>query len=52
MKRYTVWVGGLEVNHFLLSKKQAIAIASEWWEDGYDDVEIEKLSLSQLIKGR
>ena len=52
MKRYTVWVGGSEVNSNLLSKKQATEVASEWWTNGYEDVEIEKLSLSQIIKGR
>lgn len=50
MKRYTVWVGGSEVNSSLLSKKQATEIASEWWTNGYEDVEIEKVSLFSLIK--
>ena len=35
---YTVWVGGTEVNSYLLTKSEAIATATVFIEDGYDDV--------------
>lgn len=35
---WTVWVGGGEVNSYLLSKEQAEDIAQEWKDKGYDDV--------------
>jgi hypothetical protein len=41
--KYTVWVGGTEVNDYLLTKKQAEDIAEEYEEKGYDDVAIEKV---------
>ena len=37
-KTYTVWVGGTEVNSYLLTKSEAIATATVFIEDGYDDV--------------
>jgi len=46
--RYTVWVGGIEVNDLLLSRKDAQAIAEIYSDDGYDDVVIERLSRSDL----
>jgi hypothetical protein len=41
---YTVWVGGAEVNDHLLTKKLAKAIARIWRDEGYDDVQIEKVA--------
>ena len=38
---YTVWVGGTEVNDHLLSLSDAQDLASEYQQDGYDDVVIE-----------
>lgn len=35
---YTVFVGGCEVNDFLLTKQQARNLAQEYIDDGYDDV--------------
>ena len=40
MKTYTVWVGGVEVNDFLLSKREAEKLAEKYINDGYDDVQI------------
>ena len=38
---WSVWVGGSEVNANLLTKGQAISIASDWFNRGYDDVRID-----------
>lgn len=40
---YTVWVGGVEVNDTYLSKQKADELASEYIEEGYDDVHVEKI---------
>ena len=39
MNKYTVWVGGVEVNDHYLTHEQALALAYEY--DDYDDVQIE-----------
>ena len=41
---YSVWVGGAEVNDFMLDRKTAKEIAEFWRNDGYDDVFIERTS--------
>ena len=41
MHKYTVWVGATEVNDYLLSRENAIKLAQEYIDDGYDDVRIE-----------
>jgi hypothetical protein len=41
--KYTVWVGGIEVNDFYLTKEQAEDLAFEYEQDGYDDVCIEEV---------
>lgn len=41
-ERFSVWVGGIEVNDRLLSKRDAEFLASEFRRDGYDDVQIDK----------
>jgi hypothetical protein len=38
---YTVWVGGTEVNDYLLSKEDAERLAQEYRDKGYDDVVID-----------
>lgn len=43
MKKYSVWVGGSEVNDYYLTKEQAEDLAEEYKEDGYDDVVIEEI---------
>ena len=40
--RFSVWVGGTEVNDYLLTKEQAEDLAFEYEEDGYDDVAIDE----------
>ena len=42
IKKYTVWVGGTEVNDYLLTKEDAKKLAEEYKKDGYDDVVIDK----------
>ena len=42
-KRFTVWVGGLEINDYLLTAREAERVAEHWREKGYNDVEIEML---------
>ena len=41
MKKYTVWVGGGEVNTHYLDKNNAEKLAKEYINDGYTDVIIE-----------
>jgi hypothetical protein len=43
MKKYTVWVGGVEVNDYYLTKEEANNLALEYKNNGYDDVIIEKI---------
>lgn len=42
-KEYTVWVGGGEVNDFLLTKEKADKLAQTYIDDDYDDVVVEKI---------
>ena len=42
--RYTLWVGGSEVNNYYLTLIEAEELADEYIEDGYDDVQIEKIT--------
>jgi hypothetical protein len=44
MKEYNVWVGGVEVNDYYLTKQEADNLAFEYEDDGYDDVIIEKIN--------
>jgi hypothetical protein len=39
---YTVFVGGVEVNDYLLPKKRAERLARQYRMDGYDDVAVAK----------
>jgi len=41
--KYTVWVGGVEVNDYLLDIFDAEALAGAYKDDGYKDVKIEKI---------
>lgn len=42
---FTVWVGGVEVNEWLIEcERDAINLALEYSEQGYDDVAIVKLN--------
>lgn len=40
-KNYTVFVGGVEVTDFLLTKSEAEELAQAWIECGYDDVVVD-----------
>jgi len=42
-ERFTVWVGGVEVNDEYLTKEEADDLALEYEEDGYDDVVVEEV---------
>tara|TARA_R100000781_G_scaffold99051_1_gene62670 strand:+ start:564 stop:740 length:177 start_codon:yes stop_codon:yes gene_type:complete len=46
-RRYSVWVGGTEVNDYLLTLDDATMLAYEWSERGYDEVGITKYELNQ-----
>lgn len=48
-ERFTVFVGGGEVNNFLLPKDKALEIADSWIEDGYDDVVVCELVDGEFI---
>lgn len=43
MSKWTVWVGGSEMSSNLLTKAQAISVANDWFNRGYDDVVIEEI---------
>lgn len=45
MIKYTIWVGGTEVNDGYLSEYEAVALAEEWEKDGYLDVQIEEVEV-------
>ena len=49
---YTVWVGGVEVNDYLLTLEQAESIAKNWIDDGYDDVQIDVYKEGQTNEQR
>ena len=42
--KYTVWVGGTEVNDYYLTKQQAENLAFEYEQQGYDDVFVEQIN--------
>jgi hypothetical protein len=41
MKKFTVWVGGVEVTDYLLTKQEAKQVALEYISQGYTDVKIQ-----------
>ena len=43
MKKFSVWVGGTEVNDQLLTREEAENLAFEYEDNGYDDVIIEEV---------
>ena len=43
MKKFSVWVGGTEVNDQLLTREEAENLAFEYEDDGYDDVIIKEV---------
>jgi len=42
-KLYTVWVGGVEVNDYLLNEDNASLLAKQYTDDGYTDVTVERV---------
>ena len=42
-KKYSVWVGGSEVNDVYIGIEEAEQIKAEWEYDGYTDVIIEEV---------
>lgn len=43
MDNWTVWVGGIEVNDYFLSKEDAERLAEIYKNNGYTDVVIEEI---------
>jgi hypothetical protein len=43
MSNWTVWVGGGEINSYLLTKDEAEDIAQTWIDKGYDEVVVEEV---------
>jgi hypothetical protein len=41
--KYSVWVGGSEVNDHYLTKEEADRLAQVYKQDGYTDVQIEEI---------
>jgi|TARA_B100001093_G_scaffold435290_1_gene433154 hypothetical protein len=41
-EKWTVWVGGIEVVDYLVSKQVANQIKNEWLNKGYTDCQIEE----------
>ena len=44
MSNWTVWVGGGEINDYLLTDKEAQEVAQIWKDKGYDEVVIERIA--------
>ena len=44
MSKWTVWVGGSEMNSNLLTWGQAVSIASDWYARGYEDVVVKEVA--------
>ena len=42
---WSVWVGGIEVNDYPLTKVDATQLAIEYYEDGYKDVGVECIGM-------
>jgi hypothetical protein len=46
MSKWTVWVGGGEVNDYYLGNEQIAQDLAQWWIDkGYDEVVVEEVTL-------
>ena len=44
-KKYSVWVGGLEINdHYIDDLAQAERIAQSWGSMGYEGVQVEEMN--------
>lgn len=40
--KYTVWVGGVEVNDAFIPKEEAVELANSYRKQGYNDVRVER----------
>jgi len=47
---YTVFVGGGEVNDYLLSYEDAVKLAREYADEGYDDVQVVNTKTNKVEK--
>lgn len=45
MDKWTVWVGGVEITDQHVEKEKAEQLAAEYVTNGYDDVQIEEVTL-------
>tara|TARA_R100001086_G_scaffold19610_1_gene9488 strand:- start:135 stop:278 length:144 start_codon:yes stop_codon:yes gene_type:complete len=43
-KKYSVWVGGAEVNDYYLNLEQAESLKKVYLNDGYEDIYIEEVT--------
>ena len=43
MNNWTVWVGGGEINDYLLTEPEAHELAQIWKDKGYDEVVAEEI---------
>jgi hypothetical protein len=48
MAKYVVWVGGMEVNDFHATWNEAVEVALVFINDGYNDVQIERVKVPDL----
>jgi len=44
MSKWTVWVGGGEINSYYLTKEEALELAQAWKDNGYDEVVMEEVN--------
>ena len=47
-EKYSVFVGGVEVNDYLLNREEAENLAFEYEDDGYDDVVIQEVNQESI----
>ena len=47
--RYTLWVDSSKVNNYYLTLIEAEELADEYIEDGYGDVQIEKITGERIL---
>jgi hypothetical protein len=47
-ERWTVWVGGVEVVDYYVTKQVANQIKNKWLVKGYTDCQIEEVELPEL----
>ena len=43
MNKWTVWVGGVEVNEYYLNEIEAHDVIKYWKDEGYDDAVMEEI---------